>query len=83
MYFEYNRLEGTQQSRRCLINDLNDRLSPDLLVLSSPGIASILIFRSTTTSLLRIVDEVDTDKCSRNILYLSERIKADCPFVDT
>ena len=76
-------LGGEELSRCCLIKRLCDRVGPDLLILSSPGLASILIFRSTSASMLRLVDEVDDEKCSRSIAYLSDMIKSDCPSVET
>jgi hypothetical protein len=76
---QYLVLGGSHLSRRTLVKYLDEHLSPDLLVLSSPGVASILIFRSKSASLLRIVDDIYNKKCQRSISYLSDVIKGECP----
>ena len=74
----YIELGGEDKSRRTLLNHVSEKLHPDLLILSSPGVASILIFRSMASAQLRIVD--DEDDCNgRVISYLASVIKAECP----
>ena len=51
-------------------------------MLSSSGVASIIVFRSKSASILRIVDDDDSEKCQRSISYLSNLIKSDCPAFD-
>ena len=48
-------------SRQLLMAELQSHFSKDVLILSSPGIASIVIFRTHASSLLHIVDEDDDD----------------------
>ncbi|KAL8588411.1 hypothetical protein ACOMHN_029580 [Nucella lapillus] len=51
---------------------------PDLIILSSPGVASILVFRSCASDQLRIVD--DEEDCNgRAISCLASTIRAECP----
>jgi hypothetical protein len=78
---QYIELGGTDLSRRALVNVLYERLQPDLLILSSPGVASILVFRSTASNELRIVD--DDEECNgRAITCLASAIRAECPQPD-
>ena len=54
-----------------------------LLFLSSPGVASNIVFRGKSASILRIVDDDDhSEKCQRSIFILSRLIKNDCPAFD-
>ena len=48
-------------SRRLLITRLSEHFGEDLLVLSSPGIATILAFKSRTAKVLHIIPDVDDD----------------------
>ena len=70
----YRSLEGSQLSLRCVVQYLSDNLSPYLLFLSSPGIASIIVFRGKSASILSIVDDDNSENCQRSI-FIS--IKAD------
>ncbi|XP_014671823.1 PREDICTED: uncharacterized protein LOC106812453 [Priapulus caudatus] len=73
----YEELGGKQLSRRSLINYLGKTLHPDLLVLYSPSVASILLFRSNASANLRIVDDVEDD-CNQAISSLGKKIKSEC-----
>ena len=42
-------------SRRLLLNELSNHLSQDFLVLSSPGIASIVVFHYKASNILKVV----------------------------
>ena len=54
------------------------RLHSDLLILSSPGVAFILVFESTASDQLRIVD--DEEDCNGvAILCLESIIRTECP----
>ncbi len=48
-------------SRRILLSRLGDRFGDEILTLSSPGIASIVIFKSRTADLLKLVPDEDDD----------------------
>ncbi len=52
---------GGKLSRRMLLAKLTEHFGPDLLVLSGSGVASLLVFRSTTSSILRLVAQTDDD----------------------
>lgn len=74
----YQELGGTQLSRRLLLNYLDETLHQHLLVLSSPGIASILVFKNNATSQLRLVDDFEDDCNTRAISNLAKKIRAEC-----
>ncbi len=52
---------GELLSRRTLLEKLTEHFGPDLLVLSGSGVASLLVFRSRTSSILRLVAQKDDD----------------------
>ena len=78
LYKLYKELGGTRLSRRSLINYLGELLHPDLLDLSSPGVASIILFRSKAASQLRVEDDLDDDCNTRAIRSLGTKIRAEC-----
>jgi hypothetical protein len=53
---------GSKLSRRGLVEKLKETFGQDLLVLSSPGIASIIIFRSAASKTLRLVNDDEEDE---------------------
>jgi len=61
LHKQYEDFGGKVLSRRLLINYLRDMLHPYLLVLSSPGMASIVMFRSKASTTSYIVDDADDD----------------------
>lgn len=63
------------------MNHVSETLHPDLLILSSHGVASILVFKSTISTQLRIVDD-EEDCNARAISCLASTIKAECPKPD-
>ncbi len=58
---------GTVLNRPALVKKLSDVLGNDLLVLSGKGIANVLVFRGTATSLLRVVDDEVDDMSVSNV----------------
>ena len=52
---------GELLSRRTLLAKLTEDFGPDLLVLSGSGVASLLVFHSRTSSILRLVAQNDDD----------------------
>jgi len=60
---QYEVLGGKVLSRHSLINYLRETIQPHLLVLSTPGVASVVLFRSKASAAFRIVDNADGD-CS-------------------
>ena len=52
---------GNKLTRRFLLQKLFDLFGPDLLILSSPGIASIAVLRSAASCALKVVDDGEND----------------------
>ena len=61
LFERYRDFGGNKLSRKHLIKKLSVIFEDDLLVLSSPGIASIIIFRSKASDVLRLVDDEEDD----------------------
>ena len=57
----YKSHEGKVLSRRLLIQNLKEKLEPNLLILSGDGVASILIFRNQASKHMRLVDNEEDD----------------------
>ena len=57
----YQTYEGEALSRQQLVTELQTHFGKDILVLSSPGIANIVIFRTHASSLLHVIEEDDDD----------------------
>lgn len=57
-YVEYG---GTNLSRKGLVKSVSECFGEDLLVLCSPGIASILIFRSKASSVFKLASDEEDD----------------------
>ena len=75
IYSSYLSFEGQNMSRRTLVQNLSEHFSTELVVLSSPGIADIIMFRSKATALLRIVDENSDD---RSVEIVAKHIVREC-----
>ena len=79
----YSEFGGVKLYRRTLVCKLQDIFGNELLVLSSPGIANIISFRSCASQTLRLVsnEEDDTDivitKASKCILHDLKNIDID------
>lgn len=74
VYNLYVSLQGIQRKRRTLIENLSTCFGSDLLVLSGVGVASILVFRSKASHLLKIILDDDDDQDDRDIRKVSVRI---------
>ena len=59
IYSIYELSGGCILSRISLLQKLTEYFHPELLVLSSPGLASILLFQKRASDLLRVVEEDD------------------------
>ena len=59
LFERYRDFGGNKLSQKHLIKELIVIFEGDLLVLSSPGIANIIIFRSKASDVLRLVDDED------------------------
>lgn len=84
VYDRYIELGGSNLSRKSLMNVIYENLSPELLIFSSPGIASLLVFRSNNKAFkdLRIMQDVEGDCNYHAISQLAETIKSECPQSD-
>ena len=84
LHERYIELGGGDTSRgfRCiLLNSVSDQLHSELLVLSSHGVASILVFRTSALAQIRIVDDVD-DCFGPSIFCLASAKRNDFPVQD-
>ena len=78
LYDLYQQLGETNLSRRSLVDQLRLSLQPVILVLTSPGVSSIVALRSFATVQLRIVDDIE-DECNSQASYsLGQKIKDEC-----
>ena len=80
-YDEYLSHGGELLSRRMLLAKLTEHFGPDLLVLSGSGVASLLVFRSRTSSILRLVAkkydddaEIELAKAAAHIVRESKKL---------
>ena len=55
----YTEKKGTSLSRRKLMERLQEHFEDNLLVLSSQGVANIIMFRSRAGEIMKIVDDVE------------------------
>ena len=62
VFSTYTGNDGSLLSRGSLVQRLNEFFAGELIVLSSPGLANILLFRSTASNVLRVVDFEEDDK---------------------
>lgn len=78
MHNLYQHLVEKKLSRRALIGYLEDALLPDILVHTSPGVSSIIVFKNNASSRLRIEGDGEDKFLGRAIASLSKKIKAEC-----
>ena len=79
---------GNKLTRRSLVQNLSDVFGPDLLILSSPGIASIIVLRSSASNVLNLVDDVVNEtvldeKVAKQIASVSKCLTQDKNAYDT
>ena len=60
IYTKYVEEGGHMLSRRQLISKVVEKFGEDMIVLSSPGIASILAFRSSATKVFHVLPDMMT-----------------------
>ena len=61
LFEAYREVGGLELSRRTLVCELQETFGNELLVLSSPGIANIVAFRSSASQVLRLVNNEEDD----------------------
>ena len=70
----YSHHGGASLSRRKLVDHLVNHFGVDLFVLSGNGVASILVFRSKSPGLLKLVD----DSCGIDVKPIAQTFKKEC-----
>ena len=81
LFDSYSQFGGVQLCRWTLVSKRQELFGNDLMVLSSPGIANIIVFRSCASQILRLVntEEDDTEtligKASKSILQEIKKTK--------
>ena len=78
LHKQYEDFGGKVLLRLSLINYLSEALHPDLLVLSSPGVASIVLIRSKASTTFRIVEDAGDDCSSQAESSLGRKIRSEC-----
>jgi len=76
-YDLYQSNGGRDISRRTLVTKLLEYFGSDLLVLSGIGVASLLVFRSKASSLLRLVPSSDEDDVEIELKKVAHQIVRD------
>ena len=76
-YRRYQELGGTKLQRRNLTQVL-PQVVGNLLVLSSPGMASMFIFRSKAASALNMVSDEDDDSKDSALSMIAQKIRNEC-----
>lgn len=64
LYAKYQLYGGKELCRRSLLAHIKQHFLDDIAILSSPGLASIIIFRSNTKALLHLSSDDDDDQQS-------------------
>ena len=77
IYDLYQSSGGRDISRRTLVTKLLEDFGSDLLVLSGTGVASLLVFRSKASSLLRLVPSSDEDDVEIELEKVAHQIVRD------
>ena len=77
LYTLYSELGGTLISRHFLIKSVHEYFHPNLLVLTSPGVASILVFRGKAADHVRIIDDAEDDCNAKAISKVAKKIKVE------
>jgi hypothetical protein len=78
LYQLYVDNSGLELTRRTLLMTLEKHFDDELLVLSSQGIASIVIFRSNSAQMLKIAKDNDGEEVSRASAILSKQVIKEC-----
>ena len=85
----YKSFGGALLTRRQLVRMLSEHFDSNLLILSAPGIANILVFRNTASKVMNVVksdkDDIETslEKIAKVIITESLHLKKDQSTFDT
>ena len=66
LHEKYMKMNGYISSRRTIIEKVKEKFS-ELLVLSSPGIADIIIFKEAASKIFKIEDREDIDIITKGV----------------
>ena len=69
-------------SRRQLVQQIVEKFGGDMITLSSPGIASMLAFKSGAAKVFHLMPD-DTDDMSEAIEKVAKKIKAELDSIET
>lgn len=83
LYDLYQSHSGTRLSKRNLLTEVQKQFGNDLLVLTSPGIASIVAFRSASAHILKIVSDDEKESLQNATKALSTQIISECKEIKT
>ena len=79
LYDVYNSCSTGSLSRPAVIEKVKERFSDDVIILSSPGCASVIAFRSCASSVLKIVkDEKELDDLQHSKVQVAKCIEREC-----
>ena len=81
IYTKYMEEGGHVFSRRQLVQQIVEKFGGDMITLSSPGIASMLAFKSGVAKVFHLPD--DTDDMSEAIKKVAKTIKAELDSIET
>lgn len=76
LYNQYESCQEERLSRRYLIRRLQEHYGDSLLILSSPGVASIIMSRSRASEMMQIVDYVNDDNIA--LEKLAKVVRKEC-----
>ena len=62
---------GEDLVRKSLLKKIKDHFGDDIAVLSSSGLASLIVFRKNASTLLNLVNDSDEDEAATNDIQLS------------
>lgn len=78
LFSEYQSHDGVLMSRDMAINKLQKHFGGDLIILSSPGYANIIAFRSQTALQLKLVKDEDDEDISSHINKVAKKVIKEC-----
>jgi len=81
LFKKYVEHGGNTLSRRLLVQNLPSYFGNDLLVLSSPGIASIVGFRNCISNTMKLIDDYDDEGLNPSMSRICKQIKEDIDMV--
>jgi len=81
IYRLYQSYGGTAMTKRTLLTAVTDYFNDDLLVFTSSGIASILVFREKAKDLFNMIPDDDDDNLDDAMKKIAKHVKSDSQMV--